>query len=151
MAQFLPAPRPRQLGAVDFIPNLLITTLAAVAPFLPLQAGRAMASAPAIKGAVQCELLVRPLTLGMNPQPNVRRLDQSAPYPKFQVQVDQLRAPLTLGMNPQPGVGRLDANAPTLKGAVQLDRFPNLLATTLAPAAGTVYTKIQEDDLTIGE
>lgn len=102
MAQFLPAPTGARIGSVDVYPNLLVTTLAVAAvSLLPTRAGRAIESAPQVSRAVQCELSVRPLTLGVNPQPGVQRWGEPAPSSKYPVQVDRF-ANLSIATLSQP-------------------------------------------------
>ena len=131
MAQFLPAPQRRGLGAVDFIPNLLVTTLAVIT-LLPARAGRATESAPAIRCAVQNELLSRPLTLGLNPQPQIQGWTDSAPPRKSSVQVDQIRAPLTLGAVQSP-LKTLDTSPLQAKYQVFADTLPYPLTLGINP------------------
>lgn len=67
-----------QRGQIDFLPNLLLTTLAAVAILPP--GNQLSQSAPYPKYQVQCEQQQpNRLPLGFNPQPQVRQLSDSAP------------------------------------------------------------------------
>jgi hypothetical protein len=130
----------RRIG-LDVIPNLLMTTLAVVALIPP---GRQLsASAPIRKTqTVACEQQTNcPLTLGINPQPQVQRWDWEAPPPEAPVVVvEQAPHPLTLGLNPQPQVQRWDWGAPAVKAAVEVDAFPNFAVRQIIVATPQVVT-----------
>jgi hypothetical protein len=116
----------KRINAPDVFPNLLVTTLAVVALGLPLSAGRADASAPAVKAPVQVDYLFRPLTLGINPNAAIQRLGESAPITKYAVQVDVYPNLQDTTLKPTPpsippGVP-LDTSQLQLKYQVQLDQ-----------------------------
>lgn len=126
--------QPKSIGAVDLIPNLLMTTLAVVAIALP-PGKQAFASAPAAIPRVECQQHQRPLTLGIPAPPatpKAMQLFDSAPAIKFSVTIDPALRSLALGINPNPQIKRADQSSPEIKSAVQVDRYPNLSTTTLS-------------------
>lgn len=114
----------RQLGAVLAVPNLLLTTLAIVAPsLLPLQAGRISDSAPQSRsdqfGYAQVAVI------GTGATPAIAQQSTSAPILKYQVIAEQPPRPLTLGFAapavPSLTTVRWDWSAPPPKAAVYSD------------------------------
>ena len=88
---------------VDAYPNLNVLSAPQIPPGLQWSV-----SAPITKYAVGLDQpLLSPLTLGMNPQPTIQRLDAYWPaiVAKASVYADQpLQSPLTLGTSPQGGL-----------------------------------------------
>lgn len=122
--QVMNTPRAAQLGCVEILPNLLMTTLAVVASNLLNPAKPIGESAPQAKYQVQAvEQQQNRLVLGYNPQPQIRPIGDSAPITKFQVLADQAYTrPLTLGINPQPQVRQIGDSAPVTKYQVLADQ-----------------------------
>ena len=126
------APPKAQIGSVDFIPNLLMTTLAIVAVSLP--PGKQLSgSAPQRKAQVQCEVYRTPLTLGINPNPAVRQQFDSAPPPKGAVYAEQQQNTLARGINPNPAIRQQFDSAPPPKAAVYAVQQHNILAQGINP------------------
>lgn len=127
-----PTPQRRQIGAIDFIPNLLITTLAVVATTLPV-GKQLFDSAPRAKPAVYAQQQHNTLALGINPQPKTQQLSDSAPSTRrigFDAYPNLLTTTLGTAMVDLPSV-TIDLGG--IQGKYQLgsDVYPNLLQTTL--------------------
>jgi hypothetical protein len=130
----MPTPPRGRISAPDIFPNLLLTTLAVVHIALPLAAGRADASAPAVKAPVQLDSFVkRPSQqLGINPDAFIQRLDWPAPQSKYQVQLDRPLWPLVNQVVTQlPAVQGLCTSAPRTK----IDVTAFMQVTTILPPA----------------
>jgi hypothetical protein len=109
-------------------------------------------SAPAIKWQANVDQPVRPITLGIQPNPAVVQLSASAPQVAFQNQTEPPPRPITLGIQVNPAPVQISASAPYPPYQVQNDYFQNLSNTlqfvAFPPPPQTVLTITQSAPIT---
>jgi hypothetical protein len=136
-AQITNAPRAAQIGSVDVVANLLLTTLAVVAATLP--PGKQLNdSAPAPRYQASCEQQIPLIPSQIRLPPRAGQWSESAPQPKYQVQCEPQPNPIPTQIRLPPRAGQLSDSAPA-RAAIGSDQSPNLLETTLRPVAGAPF------------
>lgn len=130
----MPAPRSRQIGAVDCVPNLLVTTLAVVAATLPV-GKQLFDSAPRAKPAVYAQQQYNTVALGITAPPSPKALQHSVSAPQATRRIGLDATPNLLAttladtaLNPSVTI---DLGGYQPKAWIGFDAYPNLLQTTL--------------------
>jgi hypothetical protein len=122
-----PTPQGGRLGSVDFIPNLLVTTLAIVSVALP-PGQQAHASAPQAKYQVQNDTFVNRLVLQPIPQvPASASMFSIGGLNKYVPQVDVYPNLVLHGSNQPPPGRQLDVISAAVKYNLGIDPPPNRL------------------------